>query len=265
MAIQPEDMQAHLARQAAGGAPIESAAEAAPTRPAALPPLAADSLEALLASIAASYFSLRIGLALLAFAFPLLLIALAGGNLIDSISAYYHQPPGGDGGLIWRQPRDVFVGILCAIGAFLWLYKGYRTRENVALNLAGLAAIGIALFPTDLGDEITTATGLVHGICAVTYFLAIAFVCLFEAKATLPLLHDEAKQRLYAMAYRLLGVLMVGLPLLVVALHWVPRAAEEGGAVFWLEFVAIYVFAAYWIVKSIEIRAIKNQPPVSAG
>ena len=62
----------------------------------------------------ATYLSLRIGMAALAIAFPLLL--WVGGHIFQSLplqasmSAYYHS-----------SMRDVFVGVLVAIGAFLYL------------------------------------------------------------------------------------------------------------------------------------------------
>lgn len=56
----------------------------------------------------------------------------------DSISAYYYT-----------GMRDVFVGILFAIGVFLFCYRGPATQDNLLTNIAGLAAIAIGLFPTD--------------------------------------------------------------------------------------------------------------------
>jgi hypothetical protein len=247
MTIEPEDVRSHLARQGAA-APAEAAAELI------LPP--SDAEEALLASIAASYFWLRVGLASLAFAFPILLWFFAGGELLRSISIYYHAPSG-QSGLLGREPRDVFVGILCAIGAFLYLYKGYKWQENVALNVAGIAAAAVALFPTDpsAGGPVT-----LHGAAAIAYFLCVAYVCLFRARDTLALVADPGARRRYGAGYKTLGAAMVLLPAAVAAIHGVHRlAAEAGGMVFWLELAAIYVFAAFWTVKSLEIRRIQRQ------
>jgi len=61
-----------------------------------------------------------------------------------SISAYY-----------WTldPERNAFVGVLCAVGVFLLLYKGYSWFEDRVLDLAGVSAVGIAFFPMDkLGD-----------------------------------------------------------------------------------------------------------------
>jgi hypothetical protein len=266
MKIAPEDLRTDLARKAVGdgaAAGVAPGADAPATAADGLPPLS-DSEKALLASISASYFWLRIGLASLALAFPILLWFFAGGDLLGSISAYYHEPAGRDGPL-GREPRDVFVGVLCAIGAFLYLYKGYRWEENLALNVAGIAAAAIALFPTDLdGRDVIT----VHGAAAVTYFLAIAYVCLFRARDTLDFILDGARRRWFARLYKLLGAAMVLLPLAVLLIHNVRSLQERaGGMVFWIELAAIYVFASFWAAKSLEIRLIERQrqEPAPAG
>ena len=78
-----------------------------------------------------TYFSLRVGMGVLAAALPPLL--WLGGRLGDgeplrcSMSAYYYS----------ATMRDTFVGTLVAVGVFLYLYKGFSRQENWALNLAG--------------------------------------------------------------------------------------------------------------------------------
>ena len=100
--------------------------------------------------ITQAYFNLRFGNAVAAFLFPLILWFggrfLADVPLQPSISAYYYTPM-----------RDIFVGILFAIGSFLYLYKGFSRQENYALNCAGLLALGIAVFPETPSVEGTVA------------------------------------------------------------------------------------------------------------
>jgi hypothetical protein len=43
--------------------------------------------------------------------------------------------------------RNEFVGILFAVDTILFLYQGITRLEDYALNLAGVFALGIALFP----------------------------------------------------------------------------------------------------------------------
>ena len=88
--------------------------------------------------------------------------------------------------------RNWFVGVLFGVGVFLYLYKGFSTTENYALNIAGVLALGIALNPKDLWENSTRGT--LHGFFAVTFFFAIAFVALFCARDTLHLITDEKEK-----------------------------------------------------------------------
>ncbi len=85
-----------------------------------------EKLKELLPHILSTYFILRIGMGIIAIAFPISLWfvgLLRGVELQTSMSAYYHT-----------SMQDVFVGILFALGTFLYLYKGFSKGENIALN-----------------------------------------------------------------------------------------------------------------------------------
>lgn len=81
-----------------------------------------------------------------------------GKMLQESLSMYYHT-----------GMRAVMVGILFALGVFLFSYKGYGREDDVAGNLACLFAIETALFPT-LRDgetgEVYKRISVVHRIFA---------------------------------------------------------------------------------------------------
>ena len=55
----------------------------------------------------------------------------------DSMSGYYYT-----------DMRNVFVGALCALGAFLGAYDGYDCVDRWITNVAGFGAIGVAFCPT---------------------------------------------------------------------------------------------------------------------
>lgn len=214
---------------------------------------------AVLASITASYFFLRRGLAILAIAFPFALWALAGVQ--DSLSAYYHcsrsgcGPAAGDG-----AGRDVLVGVLWATATFLIFYKGYTRREDWALNLAGVAAAGVAFFPSDFPSiDGRSLIGKIHFTSGLVFFLAIAFVCLFCAGETLKELKDEAKARWFKRIYAGLGSAMVAVPLGVLALHFLMNRPDRSYYVIGIELAGLLVFAAFWLVKSKEIALIERQ------
>ena len=199
--------------------------------------------------VRATYFALRIGIAALGIALPFVLAIggkiLAGLELQDSMSAYYH----GGGGVM----RDEFVGVLCAVGAFLYLYKGYTVLENVALNFAGVFAVGVALFPMQWNCAGPCGRFSLHGSCAVLFFLCIAYVCIFRASDTLSLLENGELARRYRRVYRLLGTAMVLLPLGIFLSSFFQGPSQSGSWVFFVEAAAVLVFGTYWLVKSREI------------
>ena len=93
-----------------------------------------DNAAELQAHMVGTYHNLRVGIGVIGLALPVLL--WLGGKFLDgmplrgSMSAYYYSP----------TMRNVFVGILFAIGVGLYLYKGFSTKENWALNAAASGA-----------------------------------------------------------------------------------------------------------------------------
>lgn len=210
-----------------------------------------------LANITSSYFFLRRGLAFLAIAFPFALWALAG--IHNSLSAYYHCSRGGCGDGAGAA-RDVLVGVLWATGTFLIFYRGYTRKEDWALNLAGIAAAGVALFPSDFARiEGRSLIGKIHFTSGLVFFLAIAFVCLFCSGDTLKKLKDAAKVRWFKRRYAVLGTAMIAVPIGVFALHYLLERPGRGYTVLGVELAGLFVFAAFWLVKSKEIALIERQ------
>lgn len=196
--------------------------------------------------ILATYTTMRIGMGIIAFLFPLSLwligSALGVPSMLGSMSAYYHS-----------VMRNLFVGVLFAIGSFLFLYRGYSIAENWALNFAGLFALGVAFFPASPPPGVTAfSLPLLHGISAISFFLSIAFVCVFKSKSSLKLIEDQAKFKRFKTIYLWLGVFMIVLP---ISTAIIIKLSGGSTAVFWLECLAVWVFSFFWIVKSIEITS----------
>ena len=91
---------------------------------------------------------IRKSIGVLGVGLPVMLVLLSlfpffNTRVQPSISHYYHS-----------NLRDLFTGVLCAVGLFLLRYKGHRNKQfwkndSLLTNIAGLMAFGIALFPTD--------------------------------------------------------------------------------------------------------------------
>jgi uncharacterized membrane protein len=220
----------------------------------------------------ATYQTLRVVLFIIALLFPWVLwiggaISQDHLELQGSMSAYYHANEASDREFAERQAarreqrerkdvqldsgrgvmRNWFVGGLFAISALLAVYKGFRPAEDLALNLAGVFAALVALLPMAWDEP-----GLpLHGIFAIGFFLCIAYVCIFCASATLPLV-KEGRRAVYRRLYKLLGYAMVASPVSACILTWV--LGFRSSYLFFAEACGVYAFAAYWLVKTIEIR-----------
>src|SRR5262249_41053665 len=93
----------------------------------------------------------------------------------DSISAYYHT-----------DMRNILVGDLCAIAVFLVACKGYSPVDAIFGDLAGICAVGVALFPTNRAGYPKTIISMLHATFASLLFLLLAIFCLVLFTKTAP-------------------------------------------------------------------------------
>ena len=104
-------------------------------------------------------------------------------ELLGSLSAYYYTGAVG-----------AFVGILFAMGLFLFSYKGYDNeyyaRDRFFAVLAGVAAIFVAFYPTNPPHGLAAAiwwrpwTATVHYVAAAALFSSFAVFCLVLFRKT---------------------------------------------------------------------------------
>ena len=158
--------------------------------------------------------------------------------------------------------RSYFVGFLFAVGAILFANKGYSRWEDIFLNIAGVSAWLIALFPMPWTGKLAPLYW-VHGTAAIIFFLAIASVAAFCSQATVRLINDPTQRKLYMGAYRFLAVLMIASPIAAYILN--AHILRKDNAIYWVEFCGIWAFAAYWIVKGIEMSGPDTEKKVAAG
>lgn len=103
------------------------------------------------------------------------LAAFFSSTPIESISASYHEG--------WWA-RDIFVGFLFAISAFLLAYNGSSTTEMALSKVAAIAALSVAMFPCRCGDR-AEIIPYVHAISAAIMFLVLAGFCaIFYSRAS---------------------------------------------------------------------------------
>lgn len=207
-----------------------------------------------------SYLSLRRAVGLIGILLPFVLaigkLLLQGPGLQSSVSSYYYT-----------TMRDVFVGSLCAIAVFLWSYKGYDRRDDRAGNIASAAAVGVALFPTTPDLDPTPRAqivGAAHLLCALVFFLTLAYFCLRLFTQT-DQRHPSARKRQRNLVYTVCGYTILACVALIPGAWFLIAGTAVGlrlAPVFWLEALAIVAFGVSWLTKGEAI--LKDREPRAA-
>ena len=214
---------------------------------------------------AISFYRMRQALGWLGLALPVVLIAgtLAMGNpLPPALSDFYYGPLG-----------DLFVGILVTIGFFLLTYLGHLEPDRIlsdrnVSSVAGLAAIGIALFPNDtldpcLGAKLPTLTisGTLHVVSAGVFIASTAVftLVLFRRSDEAPSPAKRRRNRIYLLCGLAIGLALLGLAVYFAVLDPPQRCAIRGlRPVLWLEVMTIVAFGVSWLVKGRGVRALNE-------
>lgn len=173
---------------------------------------------------------------------------LAGGGL-ESISESYHS-----GGLA----RDLFVGSLLAISAFLASYNGYTSNQMKLAKIAAIAAIGIALFPCLCPGYTDPRSSWIHGFSAAVMFLVLAFFCRTFYIRAKEKGHSRAMLRCYI--YAACGGAIV-FSILILAIDGLLGGAIKEvipNLVFIFEAVGLVAFGIAWLTASRIIIGLVN-------
>lgn len=165
-------------------------------------------------------------------------------KLLSSVSAYYYT-----GAVV------VFAGILVALAVFFFTYRGYRNEHNLwdrfFATIAGLAAIGVAFFPTKappcwpIPSWWTPEMHWIHFCCAAVLFGAF-FVFSFFLFPKSKVKKGESPpfgKRVRNLLYRTCGIFMLVFMGLIVKRN----SADE--PIFWPETMALAFFAVSGLVK----------------
>lgn len=186
-----------------------------------------------------SYLTLRRVVGVLGVTMPIVVAAWGcllddPHRLLDTISDYYRF-----------RTRDAFVGVLFTIAWFLFTYRGYDARDDVAGDVACVFALGVALFP-DSGTGVDRA---IHYLSATGLFLVLAYfsLALFTRTGGNPTPRKVVRNRVY----RSCGLVMLACIALMGAYQLAGRPAWLAGMkpVFWLETFALWAFGFSWFVK----------------
>jgi hypothetical protein len=204
-----------------------------------------------------SYLGVRRAVGTVGLLLPILLGPVGwlafGVEIQENMSSYYHT-----------VLRDVFVGAMCTIGVLLFCYRGYDRIENWSANLGCLSALGVALFPIDADRDPLhqrSVAGWLHTMNGGVFFLTLAFYSLYHFPSSKEEKHEFAPHEVERnFVYRVSGVMILlslismGANLLLFPEAW-KHGFNEYNFLFWMEWVAVWAFAAAWLTKGRAILA----------
>lgn len=215
-----------------------------------------------------SYYRVRQAMGVQGLALPVLLVGgslYAGDPLPPALSDYAYTPFGA-----------LFTGVMFSIGVFLLSYLGYPrvggprwiTDRRVS-TLAGLGALGIALFPNNTFDpcgELTirmlSLSGVGHVVSAAVFLSMTCVFCLVLFRRRI-VGDDRTQKNRRNVVYLACGLVILaalaGLAVYFLALDIPTRCAiKDLRPVLWLEVATVWAFGLAWLVKGGGIRQLND-------
>ena len=172
---------------------------------------------------------------------------LARWRSLESISAYYYT------GAV-----AAFVGMLVALGLFLFTYRGfdndYHKADRAVAIVAALAALAVAFFPTAAPTGVaplgwwTRTTGVIHHVAAVVLFAMFAVFALWLFR-----MRKDGKTEI--IGWRNKVFLACGLAI-VACILWGGYNGYTAREIFLPESIALVAFAFSWLVKGYAAQAL---------
>jgi len=190
-----------------------------------------------------TYLSLRKTVGWIGILLPFILMTgmkliFNGESIQKTISQYYYT-----------GMRDVLTGSLCSIALFMFYYRGYDKWDNILGWLAGVFAVGIALFPTSETDP-QNLSGNIHFICASIFFMLLSVFSLFRFTKSRKGSPRSKQKHNRNIIYRLCGVVMAASLVAIVIFFKYFRQSHTGSHfVFWAETLALFAFGISWLTK----------------
>jgi membrane-associated phospholipid phosphatase len=162
-----------------------------------------------------------------------------------SISDYYYTPM-----------RNLYVGSLWSIAAFLASTRGYDLRDEITGYLAAACALGVAVCPSfnPRSNSYTPqdfAFGLIHTAFAGLMYLVLAYVCIFLFRKSSPERPFTHRKRDRNRIYGASGLIMVACMIAMVSLTILTTVERRHPShwLFWCESLALCAFGVAWLTK----------------
>ena len=188
------------------------------------------------------YRALRLLMGIIAFSFPFV-VSIVSSTPLSSISASYHT-----------EARDIFVGLLFIVSAFLWAYQGHRQIEANMSKVASVTAVLVALFPTACETCEPNIFSTIHYVAASILFSILAYFCLGPFRKNTK--GQSGKKGRRAKIYFVCGWVIISC-ILTIGLSNLAFSSEMVKALhitYWGETIALFAFGIAWIVAGKVIK-----------
>jgi hypothetical protein len=193
------------------------------------------------------YRALRLLMGAIAFALPFI-VTLVSSTTLPSISASYYT-----------EARDIFVGLLFVVSAFLMAYNGHTTSEAWASRAASLAAMVAALYPTSCEGCAADILSTIHYFAAVVLFSILAYFCLGPFRKNTK--GQPGKKGRRAKIYFACGWVIV-VCMLTIGISKLAMTEEVRNSLYityWGESIALWAFGVAWIVSGKVISPLVDE------
>lgn len=173
------------------------------------------------------------------------IVVLFSSEILPSISYSY-----------FTASRDIFVGLLFFISAFLFSYNGHSSKESILSKLAALGAIGTAIFPTALTS---CNASIPHLISAISLFLILIYFSYVVFRTNTKDMGGkrELRSNIYLTSSIVMIICVIGMTLSIFLLDC--QTVWDTRIIFWGECIALVAFGISWVVSGKNFSFIADE------
>ncbi len=206
------------------------------------------------------YRALRLTMGIIALSLPFVVFFITLDE--DPLSSISHSYWATD-----KYARNVFVGSLCVVGAFLFAYNGHTLRQASFSKAASIAAFLVAFNPTSENQRCDgcdiEATTIIHFTAAFILFLILICFCFFffwmGKNGTRGAVGKKGRR---SKVYITCGFIMIGAILSVPITDLIETmfsVSVPWQKLFWAEGIALVAFGVAWIVSGKSFKLIADE------
>ena len=214
-----------------------------------------------------SYYTMRRMVGIMALLLP---FALAGGTILLALIGSGHALPHP---ILQRSISDyrytsmggLYVGSLCALAAFLMGTRGYDKADEITGYLAGVFALGVALFPSEnprlaFHTRLEIEMNTIHTLFAALMFLALTYFCLVLFRRSSPGAYHTRRKRHRNALYAVCGLVLLVCNTVMVSLNLATpaRLLQRFDPLLTCESLSLIAFGVAWLTKGNGI--LKDRP-----